>query len=282
LFVSSACYDTNLRAVIEQADAVLCVGTELGSETTFEYELGFGGPVVQVDVVPERIGAVYRAQPVVGDAKAALAGLVALLPEREEGQGGERAAEARECIRRGVSAFERELRFLRTIEQALPRGAVTAWDMTIMAYNASMYFQALEPRRFLYPLGSGTLGYAWPAALGARLAVPDTPVLATVGDGGIQYGLAELAVARQYDIDAKLLVVDDGAYGVLKLYQAQSFGEFAGVDLAQPSFSGVASAFGVPVREASADTLSDDLAWAMERPGPAVVVLRTEVALIEA
>ena len=65
-----------------------------------------------------------------------------------------------------------------TIRAALPRDAIHAWDMTILAYCASAHFPALAPRRFLYPLGSGTLGYAWPAALGARLALPDTPALA--------------------------------------------------------------------------------------------------------
>ena len=95
----------------------------------------------------------------------------------------------------------------------------TRWDMTILAYDGSCYFPALAPRRYLYPLGSGTLGYAWPAALGAAAALPGTPVLAVAGDGGIHYGLTELATARQYGLDAKLLIVDDGGYGVLREYQ---------------------------------------------------------------
>ena len=61
---------------------------------------------------------------------------------------------------------------MRSIRAALPRDAVTAWDMTILGYWAAAHFTALAPRRFLYPLGSGTLGYAWPAAIGASIAAP--------------------------------------------------------------------------------------------------------------
>ena len=64
---------------------------------------------------------------------------------------------------------------LATVRDALPRDAVHAWDMTILAYWAAAHFPVYEPRTFLYPLGSGTLGYAWPAALGASLAAPGTP-----------------------------------------------------------------------------------------------------------
>ena len=132
--------------------------------------------------------------------------------------------------------------------------------MTILAYCAGPHFQALAPRRFLYPLGSGTLGYAWPAALGARLALPDTPVLAVAGDGGIHYGLTELASARQHGIAATLLIVDDGRYGILREYQQDAYGETFAVDLVQPDFVAVAEAFGVPARR----TAPDD---ARRRPG---------------
>lgn len=282
LFVSSACYDLTLKAVIEDADAVLCVGTELGSETTYEYSLRFHGPLVQIDVAAERIGTTYPAHALVGDAKPTLAALCALVPARPaDGRGPARALEGRARIQRAIAGHDFELGLLRTIRQALPRDAVTAWDMTILGYDASSYFSVLEPRRFLYPLGSGTLGYAWPAAIGARVALPETPTLAIVGDGGIMYGLVELAVARQYGIGAKLLVVDDGGYGVLRIYQEGSFGDTTAVDLHQPDFVATAAAFGVPVRETSPDELGDDLAWALAVDGPAMLVLRAAVGWIQ-
>ena len=153
--------------------------------------------------------------------------------------------------------------------------------MTILAYDGSCYFPALSPRRYLYPLGSGTLGYAWPAALGAKAALRQTPALAVAGDGGIHYGLTELATARQYGLDAKLLLVDDSAYGVLREYQEGTYGETHAVELVQPDFVAVCDAFGVPVRASSPETLAADLAWAFATEGPAVVVLKTQVRWIQ-
>ncbi len=282
LFAGSACYDPPLRELLEGADVLLCVGTELGSETTYDYALRPGGRIVQIDIAPERIGTTYEALGLVGDARETLAALLARVDQSTR-DGASRAAAA--CARLAdalaAAGHEHELGLLRTIRAALPSDAVHAWDMTILAYDASSHFPALEPRRFLYPLGSGTLGYAWPAALGASVALPGTPVLAVAGDGGIHYGLTELATARQYGIGAKLLLVDDGGYGVLREYQQGAFGETHAVDLVQPDFLAVCAAFGVPARGATPDSLGEDLAWALAVDGPAVVVLRTTVKWIQ-
>jgi acetolactate synthase-1/2/3 large subunit len=145
--------------------------------------------------------------------------------------------------------------------------------MTILAYWAAAHLPALAPRRFLYPLGSGTLGYAWPAALGASLALPGTPALAVAGDGGVLYGLQELAVARQHGLEAVLLVVDDGGYGILREYQRDSFGETTSVELAGPDVVALAEAYGVSAESTTPEGLGDALARGLAREGPAVVHL---------
>jgi acetolactate synthase-1/2/3 large subunit len=284
LFASSACYDPAVRELLEAADAVLCVGTELGSETTFDYALRLPATLVQVDATPERIGATYPALGLVGDADETLKSLAARLPQRSGGEGAARAGALRERIAAGLarSEFRLETDLLRAIREALPRDGVHAWDMTILGYDASCYFPALAPRRFLYPLGSGTLGYAWPAALGARVALPDTPVLAVAGDGGILYGLVELATARQYGLAVTLLVVDDGGYGVLREYQERAYGETTAVELVQPDFVSTAAAFGVDAAETSPERLGADLERALGRDVPSVLVLRERLRWIQA
>jgi acetolactate synthase-1/2/3 large subunit len=150
--------------------------------------------------------------------------------------------------------------------------------MTIMGYWAAAHLPVARPRTFLYPLGSGTLGYAWPAALGAQAALPEARTLAVVGDGGIHYALSELASARQHDLAAKLLIVDDGGYGILREYQRDAFAQTHAVDLVQPDFEAVCAAFGVPVRDVEAPDLRAALEWAFEQQGPAAVVLSAAVA----
>ena len=117
--------------------------------------------------------------------------------------------------------------------------------MTILGYWAARDFPALGPRRFLYPVGSGTLGYAWPAAIGAAVAEPETRLWRWSETVVFMYSLAELASARQAGVNTTVLVVDDGGYGILREYQRSAYGETWGVDLVAPDFLALAKSFGV-------------------------------------
>lgn len=293
LSAGSAPDDRAFQELLANADVVLAVGTELGAETTAQYGLRFEGRLIHIDADPRRISATYQALGLVGDARQVLRALLEGLakgphpdppPEREgkslqgkrEERGADRARVVRERIQRGLDAQGRELErgLLATIRKVMPREAITAWDMTILGYWAAAQFPALTPRRFLYPLGSGTLGYAWPAALGAKAALPSTSALAVVGDGGFLYSTAELLTARQHRLDAKLLLIDDGGYGILREYQRDSFGETHAVDLVQPDFLAMCAAYGVAARVTTEERIERDLKWALEIDGPAVVIFR--------
>ena len=281
LAAGSACDDRAFQELLGRAGVVLCVGTELGAETTGQYALQFSGKLVQIDADPARIGATYPALGLVGDARAVLQELAARVASRpRDGRGEARARAVRDRIQHGLDAQGRALerQLLRTIRSGLPRDAVIAWDMTILGYWAAAHFPALEPRTFLYPLGSGTLGYAWPAALGAKAWLPEIPTLAVVGDGGFLYGATELVSARQHDLAAKLLLIDDGGYGILREYQRDAYGEVHGVDLTQPDFEAVIAACGVPVRKTTPEHIESELAWALETKGPAAIVLHERLA----
>ncbi|MFL5860719.1 MAG: thiamine pyrophosphate-binding protein [Solirubrobacteraceae bacterium] len=279
LAAGAGCDEAAFQALVSEADAVLCIGTELGAETTAQYQLELAGQIIHLDAAPERIGATYPALALVGDAKLTVAALVAELSNAATADGAARAAAVRRRIRDGLQdqGRETELGLLATIERALPPDAITTWDMTILGYWAAPHLQLTDGQQFLYPLGSGTLGYAWPAALGARIAHPDTTTLAVVGDGGLQYALAELGTAAQHGIAAKLLVVDDGGYGILREYQRDAFGQTTAVDLPGKDLVAVAEAFGVPVRAATLANVPEQLDWALSQPGPAAVVLRAEL-----
>ena len=96
----------------------------------------------------------------------------------------------------------------------------------------------------LYPLGWGTLGCAFPQALGAALAVQG-PVVSVSGDGGFLYACGELAAAAQENIPVTAVVVDDGGYGMLRFDQELRGDPHLGVDLRTPDFEALARSFGV-------------------------------------
>lgn len=282
LAVGSAWDDAAHRELVASADVVLSVGSWLGYEFTTSLH-GLEGTLIQIDAAPERIGVNAPALGLVGDAKSVVAALLERVETSATHEGAERAARVREQVEIGVASESHRatLDVLETVGEVLPEAGAAAWDSTIVAYAACCYLRASEPRQFLYPAGSSTLGYAFPAALGVATALPEKPVLAVVGDGGVQYGIAELATATQHQLDVTLLVIDDGGYGILREYQDEAGFAHAGVDLDHADFTALFDAYRIPARLSSTDELGRDLRWALARPGPTAVVLEAELRMPE-
>jgi acetolactate synthase-1/2/3 large subunit len=283
LAVGSACDEGAFQELLRTADVVLAIGTELGAETTGQWTLQFEGRLIQVDARPEHLGATYEGLGIAGDARAVLETLATLVTPHTS-DGAARVAAVHERIGAGLASQGRdaELHLLADLRAALGRDDVLVCDMTLTGYLAAPFLDVYAPGTFLYPLGSGTLGYAWPAAIGAKVARPDAKVLAVHGDGGVLYSVLELLSARQHGIGAKLLVVDDGGYGILRVYQDGAYGRTNGVDLAQPDFPALARSLGVPVFEARPRALAGALGDALAVDGPAFIHLPQTVVYPEA
>jgi acetolactate synthase I/II/III large subunit len=283
LALGSACDEGAFQELLRTADVVLAVGTELGAETTGQWTLQFEGRLIQVDARPEHLGVTYECLGIAGDARIVLEALAASLSGHERG-GAERVSAVHDRIGSGLAAQGRdaELHLLADLRAALGRNDVLVCDMTMTGYLAAPFLDVYAPDTFLYPLGSGTLGYAWPAAMGAKVARPEAQVLAVHGDGGVLYSLLELLSARQHRIGATLLVVDDSGYGILRQYQSDSYGRTNGVDLAQPDFPALVRSLGVPVFEAQPRALAGALRDALAFDGPAFVHLPQTVVYPEA
>ena len=107
-------------------------------------------------------------------------------------------------------------------------------------------FPTYKPRTLIHPGYQGTLGYAFPTALGAQVGNPDKKVVAISGDGGFMFNVQELATAAQHNIGVVTIVMNDGAFGNVKRNQKEDYGErYLGVDLQNPDFVKLADAFGV-------------------------------------
>jgi acetolactate synthase-1/2/3 large subunit len=103
-----------------------------------------------------------------------------------------------------------------------------------------------RPRTFLHPAGAVAMGYGLPAALGARAAYPDRPVVAVAGDGGFLMSGMELATAVQEDLPVVVVLVNDNCLTLIKATQDRRYaGRHIAVDLRNPDFRQLAQAFGV-------------------------------------
>ncbi|MBI4216286.1 MAG: thiamine pyrophosphate-binding protein [Chloroflexi bacterium] len=271
-----------VREVTEEllrgADLLLAVGTRFSALTTGEWSLPLPANLIHIDIDPGEIGKNYPAAlGVVGDAKAVLGQIVGEL-EREglppRPSRLKEMEELREIFYAIVSATRsHQLEIVDELRLALKRDAILVNDMTIAAYTSSRHFPVYGPRCFLYPYSFGTLGFGFPAALGAKVAQPRRQVVALCGDGGFMFNLAELATAAQHHIKVVALVVNDRGYGVLRGYQDHDFaGRHFGTELVNPDFVQLARAFGVRAeRVAEVAGVRAAVLRALARPGPSLI-----------
>jgi acetolactate synthase-1/2/3 large subunit len=267
--------DRHTTDFLEDADALLVVGSGLGELSSNYHTFKPRGRVVQIEADLGKLESNHPALGIHADARLALQALLETVTPREDTQAPERVRDvlARVSARIAGQELTLEQDVLASVRRALPADSPSFWDMTILAYWAWSAFDAKGPNLLHSAQGAGGLGYGFPAALGAAVADPTRPVLAVSGDGGALYSIAELATARQYDLNVTWLIVDDGGYGILREYMTDTFGRATATELTRPDFVALAESFGVPGVRTTPETLADDLSKALGSPGPSVVVL---------
>jgi thiamine pyrophosphate-dependent acetolactate synthase large subunit-like protein len=270
--------------VFKEADVVLAVGCRFAARSTrgLLLNLAFAPhqTLIHLDVDPTVIGRVFKPQlGIVGDAKDGLAGLRSAL-----GAGTPRSAwdRARLAVLKTASSerYTPEIdELIRALRSALPPHGIVVNDQTGINYWMEWRYPVLAPRTFLYPVGSAVLGYAVPAAIGAQIARPGTPVLAVVGDGGFMFSVNELATAVKYRLPIAFLVMNDERYGAIKWLQEKMFaGRWGEADLANPDFIALAKAFGARAeRVPSTAALPDALRAAFTADRPTVLEFRMAI-----
>jgi len=242
-----------------RADVLLVVGSRLGHFTTY-YDARYVQPgtrIVQVDVDPRDFGRTYPvALAVQADAGLTLAALVdalarARVPRASEAWRGEaEALRARRQARLGAEAALggppiKPQRVYAELRRVLPPDTIVALDAGAAPAYGYDRLQFSQPRTFLTPLDLGGLGFAFPAALGAKLARPEAPVLAIHGDGGFLMNAQELETAVRHGIAAVALVMNNNCWGSEKAYQKHFYGgRYVGADIGNPRYDRYAELFG--------------------------------------
>ncbi|TCO81736.1 acetolactate synthase-1/2/3 large subunit [Plasticicumulans lactativorans] len=272
-----------VRELVAAADVVLALGTELG-ETDYDvvFDGGFriGGALIRVDLDPEQL---VRNHPprlaITSDAGLAVEALNAALGADNpvaaaDGAGARRAAAVRERLEAGWSPLQRAQRtLLDTIRAELP-GVIFVGDSTQPVYGGNHVYDAEQPRSwFNASTGYGTLGYGLPAALGAKLGAGARPVVALVGDGGVQFTLPELTAAVEANIPVVVLLWNNAGYGEIRRYMVDRAITPIGVELYTPDFQTLARGFGCAAERVDS--------WAGLRAALRAAAARTVPTLVE-
>ena len=238
--------DALLADVYAECDLFLAVGTRLRGNETRNWQLELPAPRIQIDVEPDLLGRNYPVDVgVAGDARLALAELLKAVPSHVDHEWLALIANKRQAIRQRARAtlgpYERILDDLRA---TLSRDAVVVRDVTVPATTwGSRLLETYAPRSALHP-ATYAIGAGVGLSIGAAIGQPNREVALLAGDGGFITAMSELATAAQERARLRIILFNDGGYGILRSLQDAHFeGRRFGVDLVMPDFLRGAQAF---------------------------------------
>ena len=253
-------YGANL--LTNEADVILAVGMRFDDRVTGNLDTyARQARIIHVDIDPSEINKAVPAEaPIVADAREALSLLAPRLRRPEPGDAARAdwlarfrehdAIERESVIDAELGGAGPEIRMGEAVHAlgAASRGrAIIVSDVGQHQMHAARYYRFALPRSHITSGGLGTMGFALPAAIGAKLGAPEREVVAVAGDGGFQMTVQELGTIMQERLPVKILILDNGYLGMVRQWQSLFFGgRYSEVGLANPDFVRVAEAYGIP------------------------------------
>ena len=234
--------ESALRAHVQEADVVLAVGSRL-AQVTFKP----GTRIVQIDADEQEIGRNHKdTLGLVGDARATLEALLERLRAAAAPRTSRKAEhEALRARTAAENTMEPNASIIKSLRAGAPENTILVAGMTQIGYYSRPFWPVYEPRTYLSSSYSGNLGYAYPVALGAKVARPDRPVVSVSGDGGFLFNAQELSTAARHRINVVAVVFNDSSYGNVARDLDESWGGQYGAELQNPDFMKLADAYGV-------------------------------------
>jgi benzoylformate decarboxylase len=287
-----------VRKVLDQYDVLFSVGGDLFTlslPSTVD-PMPPGLPLIHLDTDPWEIGKNYPAQVgIFGDPKATLPDITAAVRERmssgARGAARERLKSASDATLAERAALKQKARalagktpvqplaLLEAIGEILPKDAVVIEEALSSAAGIRSLIASDDPQSF-FALRGGGIGWGLPAAMGAKLALPDRPVLALIGDGSAMYTVQALWTAARYRIPVIWVILNNTSYRILKqrLVAMRGLAEqadtFVGMELVDPAvdFVGLARSLGIEAQRTKTVHETTDLIAAALKGNTAMLI----------
>jgi len=263
-----------------ECDLLIGVGVRFDDRVTMARVDKFAtkAKIVHLDIDPAEIGKnVETYIPIVADVKHSLA---AINEKLEPGDTREWLAQIEQWKKEHPLTYKHSDEVLKPqwVVQMIARStdgdAIVTTDVGQHQMWVAQYYPFTKPRSNITSGGLGTMGFGFPAAIGAKLAFPDRTVIAVTGDGGFQMTAQELAIVAIHNIPVKVAILNNHALGMVRQWQ-QLFhgGRYSEIDLSgSPDFVKLAEAYGVKGMRATTPAEAEAVwAEAMRHPGPVVV-----------
>jgi acetolactate synthase-1/2/3 large subunit len=269
----------SVNRAIDRSDLLFAVGMRFDDRITgAAHKFAPNAKIIHIDVDPSELGKVVK--PTVGiaaDAKAAMRSILGHLDEASSQ--GEGCAEWREEIsrsqeperRREESAREEHgpVRIMRAIKGAAGPELRLVTDVGQHQMWAARFFEFTKANSHITSGGLGTMGFSLPAAMGVAFAYPDEPVWVVAGDGGFQMNIQELATIRDFRLNIKVAVLNNGYLGMVRQWQ-QFFHNrrYSETPITGPNYEQLTAAYGLAGRTVrGGDDIEAAVQWAQEQEG---------------
>ena len=240
--------------IVDECDCLIAIGCRFSDRTTgLLSEFATDAKIVHIDVDPAEIGKnVDIDVPIVGDAKTILRDLIKIIDPNTEGKQDwvQYVKEFKNsCIPR-LSFNEVPLKpqqVIKELSEAVTDDTIVTTDVGQNQMWMAHYFDVKNPRKFISSGGLGTMGFGFPAAIGAKIAMPDNDVVAVCGDGGFLMVCQDLATIKEYDIPVVIVVLDNRHLGMVAQWQKLFYDErMSHTHLGEsPDFIKLAESFGI-------------------------------------
>ncbi len=243
---------------MSEADLIISLGARFDDRVTGKLsEFGKNAEVIHIDVDPSSISKLVNAHhPIVGDLKSVLTELNDQI--KKEGFDKERLKHWRELIKRFDELHPLDKTYkedgkalkpqtiIKKMGEILPKDTIVSTDVGQHQMWAAQFFPFNEPRQWVTSGGLGTMGFGFPAAMGAKMAYPDRVVINITGDGSIQMNIQEMMTATEHGLNVINVVLNNNYLGMVRQWQTFFYEKrYSAVDLMmQPDFVKLADAYG--------------------------------------
>ena len=269
-------HETEAEQLLAECEALLIFGSQLDGMNTKNWSIKFPKKILLVDANPKIALRNVSADLVLqtSDISSVITALKSLPARSNWADVSEISTQARKRIAASDKG-KAGMALVTAIEKSWPSENYIVCDMAISGYWTGVYLQAKRARQISYPVGWGTLGFGLPASLGPSSAGVATLVIC--GDGGIAFGLGELATVAQEQLPLTILLHDDGGYGMLRFDQQVMKHPERGVNLFNPDWQVLAQSFGIEFIQTNLAELSEVLAKRSVSSTPGIVLIQDPI-----
>jgi len=242
------------KAICE-ADCILAVGVRFSDRSTGRFdEFAKDAHIIHIDIDPAELGKNKKVElPIVADVGIALKSLIASLKrkivKRDKTLWSKRLQEIKSQIREGDFGSSNELyqpKIVQKMRELLPSNGILTTEVGKNQMWGELYYQAIEPRTWITSTGLGTMGFGFPAAIGAKVAKPEVPVVDLAGDGSFRMTENSLSTCIEEDIPVTVVILNNSTLGMVEQWQRLFYnGRYSGVKLGNtPDFVKLVEAYG--------------------------------------